>query len=117
MTDKTRHASVNVTRVYWEHLGRPIFEKTVDKVEDDALSPYYVSMHHPHQGMVREFLLLSSVGWERVIVLFAIVIIYRLPHYDSWLSFHNPFFPYPVEVPRHSRFVKIMERPTEMPIQ
>jgi len=51
MTDKTRHASVNVTRVYWEHLGRPVFEKSVDKVEDDALSPYYVSMHHPHQGL------------------------------------------------------------------
>lgn len=51
MTDKTRHASVNVTRVYWEHLGRPVFEKSVDKVENEALAPYYISMHHPHQGM------------------------------------------------------------------
>lgn len=51
ITDKTRHASVNVTRVYWEHLGKPIFEKTVDKVEDEGLSPYYISMHKPHQGM------------------------------------------------------------------
>ena len=51
ITDKTRHASINVTRVYWEHIGRPIFEKSVDKVEDEALSPYYISMHHPHQGM------------------------------------------------------------------
>lgn len=51
LTDKTRHANVNVTRVYWEHLGRPIFEKTVDRVADPALAPYYVSMHKPHQGM------------------------------------------------------------------
>ena len=51
ITDKTRHASVNVTRVYWEHIGRPIFEKSVDKVEDEKLSPYYISMHKPHQGM------------------------------------------------------------------
>ena len=54
ITDKTRHASVNVTRVYWEHLGKkPIFgkDKAVDKVEDEALAPYYISMHKPHQGM------------------------------------------------------------------
>jgi len=51
ITDKTRHATENVTRVYWEHSGKPVFEKTVDKVEDSALEPYYVSMHHPHQGM------------------------------------------------------------------
>ena len=54
ITDKTRHATENVTRVYWEHLGKPVFEKAVDKVEDDALSPYYVSMHLHHQGMVSE---------------------------------------------------------------
>ena len=51
ITDKTRHASINVTRVYWEHIGRPVFEKSVDKVDEEALSPYYISMHHPHQGM------------------------------------------------------------------
>jgi len=51
ITDKTRHASVNVTRVYWEHLGTPIFEKTVDKVDEEKLAPYYISMHKPHQGM------------------------------------------------------------------
>ena len=51
MTDKTRHGSLNVTRVYWEHIGRPIFEKSVDKVEDKGLAPYYISMHKPHQGM------------------------------------------------------------------
>lgn len=51
ITDKTRHASVNVTRVYWEHLGRPIFEKSVDKVQDEKLAPYYISMRKPHQGM------------------------------------------------------------------
>lgn len=51
ITDKTRHATENVTRVYWEHLGKPIFEKAVDKVEDTALSPYYMSMQLHHQGM------------------------------------------------------------------
>jgi hypothetical protein len=51
ITDKTRHATENVTRVYWEHLGKPIFEKAVDKVEDEELSKYYVSMHLHHQGM------------------------------------------------------------------
>ena len=51
ITDKTRHASVNVTRVYWEHLGKPIFDQAVIKVEDKALSPYYVSMQLSHQGM------------------------------------------------------------------
>jgi len=51
ITDKTRHASVNVTRVYWEHLGTPIFEKTVDKVEEEKLAPYFISMRKPHQGM------------------------------------------------------------------
>ncbi|KAL7555025.1 hypothetical protein ACHAWF_018620 [Thalassiosira exigua] len=51
ITDKTRHASVNVTRVYWEHVGHPAFEKSVNKVKDKQLSPYYVSMKGPHQGM------------------------------------------------------------------
>ncbi|KAL3794379.1 hypothetical protein HJC23_012916 [Cyclotella cryptica] len=51
ITDKTRHATENVTRVYWEHLGKPIFEKAVDKVEHQELSKYYVSMHLHHQGM------------------------------------------------------------------
>lgn len=48
ITDKTRHGSVNVTRVYWEHLGK---EKAFDKVEEEKLAPYYISMHKPHQGM------------------------------------------------------------------
>jgi hypothetical protein len=51
ITDKTRHATENVTRVYWEHLGKPIFEKAVEKVEDATLSQYYISMHLHHQGM------------------------------------------------------------------
>eukprot|EP01082_Thalassiosira_pseudonana_P012783 g11486.t1 g11486 contig5:978954-980618(-) len=51
ITDKTRHATENVTRVYWEHLGKPIFEKAVDKVDDEVLSQYYISMHLHHQGM------------------------------------------------------------------
>ena len=51
ITDKTRHATENVTRVYWEHLGKPIFEKAVDKVEHEELGKLYVSMHLHHQGM------------------------------------------------------------------
>ena len=51
INDKTRHATENVTRVYWEHLGKPIFEKAVDAVEHKELSKYYVSMHLHHQGM------------------------------------------------------------------
>lgn len=46
---------MNVTRVYWEHVGRPIFDKLVNKLDStiDAseLSPYYITMAHPHQGM------------------------------------------------------------------
>ncbi|KAL7451309.1 hypothetical protein ACHAWC_003140 [Mediolabrus comicus] len=51
ITDKTRHATENVTRVYWEHLGKPVMEKAVKKVDDEALSPYYISMTLHHQGM------------------------------------------------------------------
>mmetsp|Transcript_3834 Transcript_3834/g.7973 ORF Transcript_3834/g.7973 Transcript_3834/m.7973 type:complete len:520 (+) Transcript_3834:83-1642(+) len=51
ITDKTRHATENVTRVYWEHLGKPIFEKAVKRVHDPTLAPYYVSMNLHHQGM------------------------------------------------------------------
>lgn len=51
LTDKTRHANVNVTRVYWEHLGKPVFGKAVEKVAEPALAPAYVSMCGPHQGM------------------------------------------------------------------
>ena len=46
---------MNVTRVYWEHVGRPIFDKLVNKldatIDAPELSPYYITMAHPHQGM------------------------------------------------------------------
>ena len=51
ITDKTRHATENVTRVYWEHIGKPPFEKSMDKVDDPALAPYFITCRHPHQGM------------------------------------------------------------------
>lgn len=42
MDDNTRHATQNVTRVYWEHSGfkRPVIGNAVVTVEDAALSPY-----------------------------------------------------------------------------
>jgi hypothetical protein len=51
ITDKTRHATENVTRVYWEHLGKPIFEKAMDEVQHEKLSKLYMSSHGHHQGM------------------------------------------------------------------
>lgn len=49
--DKTRHATQNVTRVYWEHGQYPVFPKAVDVVPDDTLSPAYLHMRNHHQGM------------------------------------------------------------------
>ena len=49
--DKTRHATQNVTRVYWEHGQYPVFPKAVDAVPDDTLSPAYIHMRNHHQGM------------------------------------------------------------------
>lgn len=51
ITDKTRHATENVTRVYWEHLGKPIFDEAINKVEHAELSKYYITTHGHHQGM------------------------------------------------------------------
>lgn len=60
--DKTRHATQNVTRTYWEHSGfeRPVVPNAVDKVPQTPLALRYVSMHNHHQGMfiaTRELLL------------------------------------------------------------
>lgn len=49
MDDKTRHATQNVTRVYWEHSYEfPAMPKVVDVVPD---MPDYVHMKNHHQGM------------------------------------------------------------------
>ena len=49
--DKTRHASLNTTRVYWEHSWRPPIPKSVDFVPQKELSDRYVHMQNHHQGM------------------------------------------------------------------
>lgn len=56
MDDKTRHATQNVTRVYWEHSYKtPAVPKVVDIVGKDGKSPQvlseYVHMKNHHQGM------------------------------------------------------------------
>jgi hypothetical protein len=58
---QTRHATQNVTRVYWEHSYQiPAFPKAVDAVPQPALNKGYVHMKNHHQGMflaTRELLL------------------------------------------------------------
>ncbi|VEU40465.1 unnamed protein product [Pseudo-nitzschia multistriata] len=49
--DKTRHATQNVTRVYWEHGQYPVFDKAVYKAKDKDLGDSYVTMENIHQGM------------------------------------------------------------------
>jgi len=53
--DNTRHATQNVSRVYWEHSGfQPrdvVVPNAVYEVPDEPLKPYYVSMKNHHQGM------------------------------------------------------------------
>eukprot|EP00550_Attheya_septentrionalis_P008865 CAMPEP_0198297130 /NCGR_PEP_ID=MMETSP1449-20131203/35584_1 /TAXON_ID=420275 /ORGANISM="Attheya septentrionalis, Strain CCMP2084" /LENGTH=498 /DNA_ID=CAMNT_0043997969 /DNA_START=168 /DNA_END=1660 /DNA_ORIENTATION=- len=52
--DKTRHATENVTRVYWEHTlaeGKSIFPDISLAVPQPVLGDYYVYMHNHHQGM------------------------------------------------------------------
>jgi hypothetical protein len=52
--DNTRHATLNVTRVYWEHSGfaRPVVPNAVSLVKQQPLAAHgYVSMHNHHQGM------------------------------------------------------------------
>jgi hypothetical protein len=59
MDDKTRHATQNVTRVYWEHGQYPIFPKSVEAVtvsdnkkkEEPLLQHTHITMHNHHQGM------------------------------------------------------------------
>lgn len=49
--DKTRHATQNVTRVYWEHGNYPIFPKAVDRINTPELQHDYCTMANSHQGM------------------------------------------------------------------
>ena len=54
MDDNTRHATQNVTRVYWEHSGfeRPnIFPDAAKTLEQKPLAHDYVTMKNHHQGM------------------------------------------------------------------
>ena len=49
--DKSRHATENVTRVYWEHPFKPLVPKSMSAVEESNLSKEYVHMENHHQGM------------------------------------------------------------------
>ena len=49
--DKTRHATEGVTRVFWEHLWKPLFPKSIDIVHQEEVKNRYVSMQNHHQGM------------------------------------------------------------------
>ncbi len=61
INDKTRHATENVTRVYWEHLWKPMIPKSVhspenfpsnvDKKERKVITDHFVTMENAHQGM------------------------------------------------------------------
>lgn len=51
--DNTRHATMNVSRVYWEHSGfdRPVVPNAILEVEQQPLVSEYVTMRNHHQGM------------------------------------------------------------------
>ena len=60
--DKSRHATQNVTRVYWEHLWRPLIPKSMSSVESigkarhapaapKEIQERYVHMSNHHMGM------------------------------------------------------------------
>ena len=51
MDDKTRHATQNVTRVYWEHSMFPAINKAVDVVPVDEFRKSHVHCKNHHQGM------------------------------------------------------------------
>jgi hypothetical protein len=51
MDDKTRHATQNVTRVYWEHGQYPVIPKSVEGVSEPLLKQTHITMHNHHQGM------------------------------------------------------------------
>mmetsp|Transcript_30055 Transcript_30055/g.72144 ORF Transcript_30055/g.72144 Transcript_30055/m.72144 type:complete len:327 (-) Transcript_30055:18-998(-) len=49
--DGTRHATQNVTRVYWEHSWQPPIGKSVDIIPQKDILPGYIHMSNHHQGM------------------------------------------------------------------
>ncbi|KAL3927187.1 MAG: hypothetical protein SGARI_005391, partial [Bacillariaceae sp.] len=49
--DKTRHATQNVTRVYWEHGRYPVFPKAIDRIKAKGIYETYIQMTNHHQGM------------------------------------------------------------------
>lgn len=49
--DKTRKVTQNVTRVYWEHLSKPMIPKSFDSAPDPELANEYIIMANKHQGM------------------------------------------------------------------
>jgi hypothetical protein len=51
INDKTRHATKNVTRVYWEHPWHPSIPQSVDAVPGSTLEHDFVYMTNHHQGM------------------------------------------------------------------
>jgi hypothetical protein len=53
MDDKTRHATQNVTRVYWEHSfnAQDPFPDALDAVPSKELSQTHVHMRNHHQGL------------------------------------------------------------------
>lgn len=51
MDDKTRHATQNVTRVYWEHSMFPPIPTAADAVPQNEFKSSHVHMKNHHQGM------------------------------------------------------------------
>ena len=51
--DNTRHATQNVTRVYWEHSGfkRPVIPGAIKQLDQEPLQKDYITMKNHHQGM------------------------------------------------------------------
>jgi len=49
--DATRHATHNVSRVYWEHAWQPPIGKSVDIIPQNDILPGYIHMMNHHQGM------------------------------------------------------------------
>jgi len=49
--DRSRHATKDVTRVYWEHVAKPVETKAILPIPDKTLKNHYVSMGNHHQGM------------------------------------------------------------------
>jgi hypothetical protein len=51
MDDKTRQATLNVSRVYWEHGFYPVVGGAVRFLKEKRLEDSYIQMQNDHQGM------------------------------------------------------------------